>query len=200
MTLIDMDQKFIKWRGTARRARTQNKKIRYYSVKTALAVCALLLFLLPGCLKADIPESNLKRMNALYQKSKLQFPEAPEISAEELMERMKKETVVLVDNREEDERAVSMLPGAISVQEFEDTIASYSGTTVVVYCTIGERSGHYTKKLRKQDIDAYNLKGGVLAWAHAGGTFVDGQGNTTNLVHVYGPRWNLLPDGYEAVW
>ena len=167
---------------------------------TALALCAFLLFLLPGCLQAETPESNLERMNALYQKSKVQFLETPEISAEDLMERMKKETIVLVDNREKEERVVSKIPGAISVQEFEDNSASYADKTVVVYCTIGDRSGHYTKKLRKQDIDAHNLKGGVLAWAHAGGTFIDSQGNTTNQVHVYGPKWNLLPAGYEAVW
>lgn len=166
---------------------------------TAVALWVLLLILLPGCLKEKTSESNFKKMHALYQSSKAGFPETPEISAQELMEKMKQEVIVLVDNREEEERAVSFIPGSITVQEFEDNRSDFANKTVIVYCTIGDRSGHYSKRLRKQNINAHNLKGGVLAWAHSGGTFIDSQGNTTNLVHVYGPEWNLLPEGYEAV-
>lgn len=165
---------------------------------TALVLCSILLF--PGCLSAANTDSNIEKMNALYQQSKAQFPEVPEISANELIERLEKEDIILVDNREKSERAVSMIPGAISVREFEENIKRYANDTVVVYCTIGERSGHRSKKLRKQNINALNLKGGVLAWAHAEGTFVDSQGETTNKVHVYGSKWDLLPEDYSAVW
>ena len=164
----------------------------------ALVLCSIFLF--PGCFRKVSSSGNIERMNALYQQSKAKFPEVPDISAVELIEKMKEEDIILVDNREKGERAVSMITGAISLQEFEENIEKYASNTVVVYCTIGDRSGHYSKKLRKQNINAHNLKGGVLAWAHAGGTFVDSQGETTNMVHVYGPKWNLLPEEYEAVY
>jgi rhodanese-related sulfurtransferase len=170
------------------------------AVAYGLAFCVIALVLFPGCPQEKTPASNIERINTLYLQSKQEFAETPEISAEELLEKTKTGTVVLVDNREREERDVSMIPGAISAQSFESDIEKYADTTVVVYCTIGDRSGHYTKKLRSRGIDAYNLKGGVLAWAHAGGTFVDGHGNTTNRVHVYGAKWNLLPEDYSAVW
>ena len=164
------------------------------------ALCAISLFLLSGCPEGDSSGSNIERIDTLYRRSKLKFPETPDLSAEELIERRKTERVILVDSREKAERDVSKIPGAISAQDFESTIEMYADATVIAYCTIGDRSGHYAKELRKRGIDAYNLKGGVLAWAHAGGTFVDGHGNETNRVHVYGTKWNLLPGGYRAVW
>jgi hypothetical protein len=71
---------------------------------------------------------------------------------------------------------------------------------IVVYCTIGVRSGRYTKKLIRKGFDAHNLAGGVLAWAHSGGEFVDLKGNRTDTVHVYGEEWDLLPPGYMSTW
>jgi hypothetical protein len=62
------------------------------------------------------------------------------------------------------------------------------------------RSGFFTKKLRKKKINACNLIGGVLAWAHEENIFLDSEGEETKQVHVYGSKWNLLPYGYNAVW
>lgn len=108
--------------------------------------------------------------------------------------------VVLVDVREPEERAVSMIPEAIAREEFEHNAESYRKKKVVCYCTVGGRSGVYTEQLRGRGFDAFNLKGSVLSWAHAGGKFVDANGNETHRVHVAGPTWDLLPDGYESVY
>jgi sodium/bile acid cotransporter 7 len=167
---------------------------------TVSGFCLVFLLLPLGCKGKGRLGTNIERVDVLYQESKLQFPDVPDISAEELMERKKAEIIILVDNRKQEEMAISMIPGAISIQEFEENTDRFIGMKVVVYCTIGDRSGHYTKRLRKQNIEAYNLKGGVLSWAHARGTFLDNEGEETHLVHVYGSKWNLLPDGYEAVW
>jgi rhodanese-related sulfurtransferase len=105
---------------------------------------------------------------------------------------------VLVDVREPHERRVSMLPGAISQQEFERDSARYRSWVVVPYCTIGVRSGLYTRALRQQGFEARNLAGSALAWAHAGQMF-EADGKPTRRVHVYDADWNLLPRGYEAV-
>ena len=102
---------------------------------------------------------------------------------------------VLLDVRAEDERAVSVIPGAV----FDaDTIAS--GVEVIVYCTVGLRSGHVARQLRERGFNALNLRGGILAWLAAGGTLVDAQGVPTQRVHVYGRRWNAVPQGFEALW
>jgi rhodanese-related sulfurtransferase len=105
---------------------------------------------------------------------------------------------VLVGVREPRERRVSMLPGAISRQDFERDSARYRSWVVVPYCTIGLRSGFCTRKLRGQGFEARNLAGSVLAWAHAGLPF-EAEGKATRRVHVYSAEWSLLPRGYEPV-
>ncbi|MCK5551872.1 MAG: rhodanese-like domain-containing protein, partial [Deltaproteobacteria bacterium] len=97
------------------------------------------------------------------------------------------------------EQEVSMLPGAITSEEFEGNMEKYQDKTIVVYCTIGNRSGHYTKHLIEKGIRAYNLRGSILAWIHAGQRLVS-DGEETRRVHVYGRKWNLAPKEYEAVW
>ena len=169
-------------------------------VAVVVGIFAISLVFPMGCTRAEDSMSDIAKVNALYRESKLDFPRIPDISAAELIERMKAEKIVLVDDRAEAEQRVSMIPGAISVPDFESDIDSYADTTVVAYCTIGDRSGHYTQELRRQGIEAYNLKGGVLSWSHAGGSFVDGRGEETNRVHVYGPKWNLLAEGYVPIW
>lgn len=102
---------------------------------------------------------------------------------------------VFLDVRTPAERAVSVIPGALS--EVADVPA---GSRVVVYCTVGLRSGLAARALRAQGIDAYNLRGGVLAWLAAGGTVVDPAGVAVRRVHVYGRRWDLVPADVEAIW
>jgi len=126
------------------------------------------------------------------------FPGQPEISVAEWVARPRGRPAVLVDVREPRERQVSMLPGAISSQDFERDSARYRSWLVVPYCTIGLRSGLYTRKLRGQGFEARNLAGSALAWAHAGLPF-ETAGKPTTRVHVFSSAWNLLPRGYEPV-
>lgn len=129
---------------------------------------------------------------------RLWFAGEPEISVAAWQARPQDRPAVLVDVRESHERRVSMLPGAISQQDFERDRDRYRSWVVVPYCTIGLRSGLYTRALRQQGFEARNLAGSALAWAHAGLLF-EADGNPTRRVHVYGSDWNLLPQAYEAV-
>jgi sodium/bile acid cotransporter 7 len=141
----------------------------------------------------------LRRIERMYAVCRRLMPEAPEISAAELRERRQREKLVLVDVRSGEERAVSMLPGAISREEFEARQDEFQGLPIVAYCTLGYRGGRYVAQLRRKRRDARNLRGGILAWTHAGQPLVCRQGETRR-VHVYGRRWNLVADGYEPVW
>lgn len=139
----------------------------------------------------------IDRMLAEYRKD---YEGVPELSVSELVSRMKTGEVVLVDVRTQPEQAVSMIPGAIPHTEFEARKNEYSDKTIVAYCTIGSRSGKYAATLRKESLDACNLEGSILAWAHAGRSLIDSEGAETRRVHVYGPKWNLLPKGYIPIW
>lgn len=165
------------------------------------ALCiTFLATILQGCRDEKSPQGKVARIDSLYREYQRDFPGASEITVEELIERMRTGKIILVDNREPHEQEVSMIPGAMTDEDFEREIENHRDANVVVYCTIGSRSGYYTEELRKQGINAFNLKGGVLAWAHAGKSFVDEQGNETKRAHVYGTKWNLLPEDYEAIW
>ncbi|MBD3392960.1 MAG: hypothetical protein GF418_12715 [Chitinivibrionales bacterium] len=140
------------------------------------------------------------RMLEMYYEYKVEaFADVADITVETLLEGPAEMGYVLLDAREKEEREVSMIPGAISRHEFESNRRRYKDSTVVVYCTIGYRSGVYAKKLKRKGFRVYNLVGGVLAWAHAGREFVN-DSISTRRVHVYGKKWDLAPMDYEATW
>jgi len=131
----------------------------------------------------------------------------PELTAEELKVLLEDKTknVVVVDVRMAEEQNVSMIPGSLRKEEFEEReseLTALEDTTVVAYCTIGYRSGKYVQQLAKRGVFAYNLRGSVLAWTHAGYELVEGNPGhmPTKQVHVFGKTWDLAGEGYKAVW
>jgi rhodanese-related sulfurtransferase len=145
-----------------------------------------------GCSKDKAAQ--VEQMYADYKKG---FAQVEGITAREL--RDLRDEVVLVDVRTPKEQAVSMIPGAITRDEFDADRARYAGSRVVAYCTIGARSGEFAAELHEQGWKVRNLEGSILAWTHVGGDLV-GPDGPTNRVHVYGRRWNLAADEYEPVW
>lgn len=163
----------------------------------AILVSAIRLWLRRGTPRDDA--KRLRRIERYYRVSARLLPKVPEISAAELAERRKLRRLAVVDVREPHERAVSMIPGAMSRSEFEARKDEFRDVPIVAYCTLGYRGGKYAAKLRAEGFDAHNLRGAILAWTHAGQPLVDAQGETRR-VHVYGRKWNLVASGYEGVW
>lgn len=142
-----------------------------------------------------------ERIETLYRKYERKFPEVQGITATELKSDLEEgREVILVDVRKPEEQAVSMIPGAITQQEFEQKQDSLRGETIVTYCTAGYRSGLYAKDLQKQGWQVLNLEGSLLAWTHAGGPLTDSQGEPTKHVHVYSADWSLEASDYDPVW
>lgn len=72
--------------------------------------------------------------------------------------------VVFIDARTPEERAVSTIPGSLTVEQFEAREGELRDARCVAFCTIGYRSSQLAEKLRKRGIDAANLEGSILAW------------------------------------
>ena len=142
---------------------------------------------------------DMQTVMRMYDEYREDFPDIDEVDAQEAMREARDGNVVFVDVRDKDEQEVSMLPHAITDEEFLNNIGKYEDRTVIAYCTISYRSGKLTQKLKEKGVRIYNLKGGMLAWIHEGGKVYDKNG-ATNRVHVYGSKWNLLPSGYVAIW
>lgn len=112
---------------------------------------------------------------------------------------------VLVDVRTAPERAVSMIPGAISRDEFERTdgveAALRAGRCVVPYCTVGMRSGNYAlslqKRYAKRGLRVHNGEG-ILLWSIDGGR-LEHDGVGTSRLHTFSPEFTVVRDDVEAV-
>lgn len=167
-------------------------------------VAALVLALLAGCTPRSAAEEldAATRVQQMYAKYKADdFPSVPDMSAVAARALLDSTNAVLLDVREDRERRVSIIPGAIDRRRFEAMVDSLGERPVIVYCTIGYRSAKATLKLRKKGVNATNIAGGILAWSHAGGEVIDpATGESTHKLHVYGSRWNLLPPGWEGIW
>ena len=176
------------------------------SARFAVFLAPAFLAAISGCTSEPTPAQGQtdaqKRsaIDAMYGDLRPDFSDAAEISVEDLLRLQDSQEVLIVDVREPEERAVSIIPGAVSKEVFETLKADISDEVIIVHCTIGYRSGKYVERLKGEGIDAFNLKGSILSWVHAGQPVVDPEGNETKRVHVYGEQWNLLPEGYEAVW
>jgi sodium/bile acid cotransporter 7 len=150
---------------------------------------------------ADRWSGNKARVYELYADYKGKaFPQALDISARTLMTLMDSLEVVLVDVREPGERAVSMLPGAITEETYLADPGRYDGALVVSYCTIGYRSGVLAVRMAGEGRRMVNIKAGLLGWVHEGGAVHDPSGRETKRIHVYGRTWNLPPAGFTSVW
>jgi len=139
------------------------------------------------------------KIETMYRNYKKDFANVQDIAPAAAMELLKSSPAVFVDVREEKEQEVSMLPGAITEQEFLNHPERYRDKVIIGYCTISYRSGKLAEKLKAQGVVMLNLRGGLLAWIHDGGKVYNRNGETRRL-HVYGRKWHLGPKDYEAVW
>jgi rhodanese-related sulfurtransferase len=151
-----------------------------------------------------LPESiadtqNREKIENLYMRYKKEFPEVQDLNPREAIELTNTGKVVFIDVREPNEQNVSRLPGAITVDFYLDNQEKYNEHIKIGYCTISYRSGILARELHQKGIPIYNLRGGLLAWVHAGGKVYAGA-NETNRIHVYNNEWNLGPESFEAVW
>lgn len=169
----------------------------------------------PDSLKNPAPNPPPKRnllAERLERKLRTEYLKAtagiqgPTLKAEALLPLLEDTNLVLLDIRQPDEQAVSMIPKAMTTQDFAARFRKGipKGKRIVVYCTIGYRSGRYAMQLATQNIRAENLEGGLLAWSHVGGPLEvrnpDGLVTPTKRVHIYDKTWNFLHPDYQAVW
>jgi rhodanese-related sulfurtransferase len=141
--------------------------------------------------KSSYPED----LEALVKECEELFPDSPWLHVDEYLSR-RSEQWLIIDVRNQEEREVSMLPGAISFEDFLMRQDGHQRRPLLLYCTIGCRSGSCVEDLLEDGFEAYNLWGGVLAWAHHGQVFINPEGEETVRVHVFAPKWNVLPAGY----
>jgi rhodanese-related sulfurtransferase len=121
--------------------------------------------------------------------------EVPTITVAKLKKMQESGKVYILDAREVREYNVSHLPNAehIGYDDFLVTDVKYipKNAMIVIYCTVGYRSGKIVEKLQKVAYtNVYNLHGSIMEWANEGNILVDGKGKTTTKVHTYSKGWS----------
>ena len=77
---------------------------------------------------------------------------------------------VILDVRTAQERSQGHPPGSIHMllETIPQRLDELRGKKVLAFCRSGNRSGAAVRFLAQQDIEAHNVKGGILAWSRAG--------------------------------
>lgn len=94
-----------------------------------------------------------------------------ELDPKEVDRRMRGDGWTVIDVRESYEREAGYVAGTRHVEL--ERLASQAETIdrdqpVIFVCRMGNRSGMATQAFRASGYDAYNLRGGLAAWAEAG--------------------------------
>lgn len=174
----------------------------------ALTVACMAYFFGGGERPVDASASNAEIVRELYATydamAREDFPDIPTADARDVLRDLQAgEDILFVDIREPEEREVSSLPGAVTADEVLCCPEKWRGRRVVAYCTVSYRSGLWVRDNREALAEAgvrlQNLRGGLLAWVHAGGKVYDAKG-PTRRVHVYSKSWDYSPREYEAVY
>ena len=119
----------------------------------------------------------------------------PYISAIELQNLKQNNKVVVLDSRELIEFKVSHIKGAILVGYDDFKLSSLpdnldKNTPLVVYCTLGVRSGVIANELIERGYrDVKNLYGGISEWKNKDYVVVDSTQTPTENIHVYSKKW-----------
>ncbi len=174
-------------------------KLRWHITLTA-AIMVILSYGWGEVFSAEVLTDEEKRQKVMemyedYKRSS--FPDIEDIAPEEALKLIDQGNVLFVDVRSHDEQEISTLPGAITEKEFREDPNAYTDRIIISYCTISYRSGLFANEFKEKGIRVLNLKGGLLGWVHDGGMVYD-QNKETNLIHVYGKKWDLAPDEYRT--
>jgi|SRR5690606_18284579 len=128
-----------------------------------------------------------ERLNSIYRHS------VNTITVNELTAMMKQGAVVL-DTREEEEFEVSHIRHARHVGyiwfDMREVYDIPKTDTVVVYCTIGNRSERIGEKLQKAGYrHVFNLFGGIYEWVNQRNPVYNADDVQTTEVHIYDKNW-----------
>lgn len=116
------------------------------------------------------------------------------ISVQDLKSRLdSQEELIVLDAREKKEFEVSHLQGATycgySRFSKKDLKNIDKSKTIIVYCSVGYRSGKIGEKLMKMGFtDVINVYGGIFDWVNSGFPVYNASGST-NQVHGFDEEW-----------
>ena len=173
---------------------------KHLTSRIVLVALSLLFLAVPQSRSASVEDQKkYQQVLEMYRSYTKKFPEVKDIPAKDAILQLNNKNTVFVDVRRADEQEISMIPRAITKQEFLDNLENYRDKNIIAYCTISYRSGKFAKAMAKKGISITNLEAGLLSWTHEDGP-LHHDNREVNKLHVYGKKWNLVPKKIEAVY
>lgn len=129
---------------------------------------------------------------------------APIIKTDQLKALLKKEKVFLLDARELVEFKVSHIKNStyVGFEKFDIKKIKQNlpkGSLIVVYCSVGYRSGKVADEIIEAGYKAYNLYGGLFGWSNSGNLVFDDNELATKKVHGFNQKWSKWITNGEVV-
>lgn len=117
--------------------------------------------------------SSVPRPSSNHQESPSMFQQIPTVQVENLPA-----DAVLIDVREQDEWDAGHAEGALHIpmSQFTARLDEVPEAPLYVVCRVGGRSAQVVQYLVNQERQAFNVDGGMFAWAQAGRPMVSGSG------------------------
>jgi rhodanese-related sulfurtransferase len=119
---------------------------------------------------------------------------SPVITYKGLNKLIKSKKVLILDARELDEYKISHIQNATHIGYKDINIRKIiqmlnKEFIVVIYCSVGFRSGDIAARLKRNGIDAYNLYGGLFLWNNIGLPMYTSKQELTKKIHGYNKKW-----------
>lgn len=127
------------------------------------------------------------------------------ITCDRLEKKLETPNLYLLDAREKEEYEVSHLKGARWIGYNKVNEAALDDipkdAIVVVYCSIGYRSGKIGEKLQTKGFQrVYNLYGGIFEWSNKEYPMFSDKDKKTSKVHAYNKSWGKWVEKGEKVY
>lgn len=141
------------------------------------------------------------RLDEIHSEIRDRYPRVQHIDAEQLTETADSGFVIF-DVREQGEFDVSHIPNAIRVPPrmsaetfFEQYGDQVGDKTIILYCSVGERSSRFARRLQRSDsatpYEILNLKGGIFNWHNLGKSLTN-ETEITDEIHGFDRFWSRL--------
>lgn len=139
------------------------------------------------------PSDRDKRFATLRKKIEASFPDVQHLSIDTFLGDVAES--LLIDVRDEEEYAVSRIPGAVHAGDYAtlaNLVANKGARRVVLYCSVGWRSAEAAEHLHSLGAtNVYNLHGSIFEWANRDLPLIDEAGQTAHI-HPYNFVWGWL--------
>ncbi len=177
---------------------TLNRRPGIARARLVLCIAMVLLALVGSSSCAEGGELSWAAINAAI---KLEYPRIHHLTTAELVARLQSDSTlspILLDVREPDEFKVSHVRGALLAPTLQDALEALrtveKNHPIVVYCSVGYRSGALAEQLQKNGYtNVYNLKGSIFKWANEARP-VFAESVRVYRVHPYDKKWGTLLD------